>query len=448
MSTPATQFDISNSDSAQHSIKANPILDTTPSVPCATPEADSSSEKATAILEAAPDGGLQAWMVAIGASCIFFSALGFANSFGVFQEYYMTHQLRDKTPDEVAWIGSLSAFLQLSAGCFGGPLFDRYGAWVIRPLSILYVFSVMMLSLCHEYWHFMLVHGVLVGTLAGLLMFPAMAAVSQYFDKKRATALGVAVSGSSIGGIVIPIAFSKMLNGTSLGFGWSVRIVGFVLLPLLAFCCVVIKSRLPPRKSTFWIPSAFKNATFNLLTVSLFFLFLGMFAPLFFIPTYAVSRGMDATLASYMLAILNAASTFGRIIPGVLADKFGRLNILALGGIITGIIVFCLNQVETTAGLVLYSIAFGFSSGTIISGGSAAFAAIPKDARDIGTYMGMGMAVASIAALIGPPVNGALINRYGGFQEGAFFSGAMCLFGGFLTFMSKLATVEGILGKR
>jgi hypothetical protein len=39
---------------------------------------------------------------------------------------------------------------------------------------------------------------------------------------------------------------------------------------------------------------------------------------------------MDATLASYLLAIINAASTFGRVIPGVLADKFGRLNIVAL----------------------------------------------------------------------------------------------------------------------
>jgi MFS family permease len=304
-----------------------------------------------------------------------------------------------------------------------------------------------MTSLCYEYWQFMLAQGVLMGIAIGLLTFPAMAAVSQYFDKKRAAALGLAVSGSSVGGIVIPIALSKMLNSSSLGFGWTVRVIGFVMLPLLAFSCVAIKSRLPPRTTTFFIGAAFKEANFVLLIVSVFFMFLGMFTPLFFIPTYAVTRGMDATLASYLLATLNAASMFGRIIPGVLADKFGRLNILALGGIITGIVIFCLTKAETTAALVLYSIAFGFSSGTIVSGGSAAFTVCPKDPRDIGTYLGMGLAVGSLAALIGPPVNGVLVDRYGGFLEVFIFSGVMCLAGGCTALASKAATPQGILGK-
>jgi MFS family permease len=294
----------------------------------------------------------------------------------------------------------------------------------------------------------MLAQGVLMGIAIGLLMFPAMAAVSQYFDKKRAAALGLAVSGSSIGGIVLPIALSKMLNSSSLGFGWTVRVIGFVMLPLLAFSCVAIKSRLPPRTTTFFIGAAFKEANFVLLIVSVFLMFLGMFTPLFFIPTYAVTRGMDATLASYLLAILNAASMFGRTIPGVLADKFGRLNILALGGITTGIVIFCLTKAETTAALVLYSVAFGFSSGTIISGGSAAFTVCPKTPRDIGTYLGMGLAVSSLAALIGPPVNGVLVDRYGGFFEVSIFSGVMCLAGGCTALVSKAATPQGILGKR
>lgn len=81
----------------------------------------------------APDGGLRAWLVAVGAGCVFFSALGFANAFGVFQEYYMAHQLREESADKIAWIGSLAAFLQFAAGAIGGPLFDRFGPWVSLP---------------------------------------------------------------------------------------------------------------------------------------------------------------------------------------------------------------------------------------------------------------------------------------------------------------------------
>jgi MFS family permease len=306
---------------------------------------------------------------------------------------------------------------------------------------------MMMLSLCNNYWQIMLVQGVLMGIVMGLLQFPAFAAVSQYFDKKRAAALGVVVSGSSIGGIVIPIALSKMLNSSSLGFGWSVRVIGFLIMPFMAFACVTIKARLPSRTTAFWIPSAYKEVKFVLLIIALFFMFIGMFTPLFFIPTYAVSRGMDPTLAGYLLAIVNAASTFGRIIPGVLADKYGRLNIFTLGGIVTGIVIFCMNAATTNAALIVYSVVFGFVSGTIISGASATFSLCPKDPRDIGTYMGMGMSISALGGLIGPPVNGAFVNRYGGFFEVSMFSGAMCLFGGFVALVTKFATPQGILGR-
>lgn len=78
----------------------------------------------------APDGGLRAWLVAAGGAAIFFCCLGFSNAFGAFQEYYMRHQLRDETPGDIAWIGSLSAFLQFASGMVGGPLFDRFGGRV------------------------------------------------------------------------------------------------------------------------------------------------------------------------------------------------------------------------------------------------------------------------------------------------------------------------------
>ncbi|KAK2812412.1 hypothetical protein FQN50_001413 [Emmonsiellopsis sp. PD_5] len=395
----------------------------------------------------APDGGVRAWLVVAGAASIYFSTLGYANSFGVFQEYYMTHQLRGQSPDRISWIGSLAVFLHLSMGAIAGPLFDRFGAWVIRPAAVLYVIAIMMTSLCKEYWQFMLAQAVLLGTAMGFLIFPATASVSQYFEKKRAAALGVTVAGSSVGGIIFPMAFSKMLNGSSLGFGTSVRIIGFVMILLLAISCVTVKARLPPRRTTLFIGGALKDPKFICITLAMLFMFMAIFTPLFFIPTYAVSRGMDATLASYLLAIVNAASVFGRVIPGILADKFGRLNVFAAGGISTGIVILCFNLAESTAALVVYSIAIGFTSGTVISGGSVAFTMCTENPQDFGSYLGMGIGISSIAALLGPPVNGVMVDKYGGFSEVSVFSGVMCLFGGFLALASKATTAQGILGR-
>lgn len=95
----------------------------------------------------------------------------------------------------------------------------------------------------------------------------------------------------------------------------------------------------------------------------------------------------------------------------------------------------------------MYSIAFGFTPGTIISGAAAAFTVYVNDLQNLGTYMGQGLAIASFAALIGPPTNGVLIDKYGGFSEVTIYSGIMTLVGGLLALFSKVATPQGMLGK-
>lgn len=77
-----------------------------------------------------PEGGLRAWLVVAGAACTLFATLGNTNTFGVFFIHYQTHQLSDKSPDTIAWIGSVQATLFFASGVVGGPLFDRFGAWV------------------------------------------------------------------------------------------------------------------------------------------------------------------------------------------------------------------------------------------------------------------------------------------------------------------------------
>jgi MFS family permease len=95
---------------------------------------------------------------------------------------------------------------------------------------------------------------------------------------------------------------------------------------------------------------------------------------------------------------------------------------------------------------VIYSIAVGFASGTIISGGTAALTICVENPQEFGTYLGMAMGCASIAALIGPPVNGALINQHG-FAEMSYFSGSMTIVGGFIGLAAKAVTPQGIFGR-
>ncbi|KAK2035187.1 MFS general substrate transporter [Colletotrichum zoysiae] len=411
------------------------------------PEAQSPPPKTTPGLGAVPDGGLRAWMVAAGAATIFFCTLGLSNTFGLFEEYYLTHQLQDYTASAVSWIGSVQSFLQFFSGMLGGPLFDRYGVWVIYPSAVLYVFSLMIMSLCSQYWHFMLVQGILMGVVQGFLQIPAFAAVAQHFDKKRAAALGLAVAGSSIGGIVMPLILSKMLNNSSVGFAWFVRIIGFVFVFFMGFACVAVRPRVPPRKTRLFLSDPWKQARFVMFIVALLVIFVGMFTPNFYLPTYATSRGMGSALAGYLIAIVNATSTFGRIVPGILADKYGNLNTFAIGAISTGIIVFCMTLATTNAGLILYAAFFGLGSGTIMSGAAASLSRCVNDASEVGLYMGMGLAVAGVGALIGPPINGAIVGATGDYFAVCMFSGAITVAGGVFSFTIKVTDKNGLWGK-
>lgn len=115
---------------------------------------------------------------------------------------------------------------------------------VVWPPALIYVFSVMMTSICKEFWQFLLAQGILGGLCMGGSMGPAMAAVGQYFHKNRGAAMGLSVAGSSLGGVIFPIALSKMLYNPSLGFGWTVRILGFIMLALILPACFTVRGML------------------------------------------------------------------------------------------------------------------------------------------------------------------------------------------------------------
>jgi MFS family permease len=104
-----------------------------------------------------------------------------------------------------------------------------------------------------------------------------------------------------------------------------------------------------------------------------------------------------------------------------------------LGGesIATNVVISAQLRLSPHSGSVLYTIFIGFTSGTITSGVSTAFSLFlcAKDPRDFGTYMGIGLWIASLAALIGPPVSGVLFDNYG-FLQFSIFSGIMVFVSG------------------
>ena len=111
------------------------------------------------------------------------------------------------------------------------------------------------------------------------------------------------------------------------------RISAFLILCLMVVANFTVTSRLPPAKKPWNIMEfvlPLKELPFDLVTFGSFLFFMGMFLPINYIILEAVHYGMKPSLAQYLVSILNAASLFGRTIPGFLADKIGRYNMMVI----------------------------------------------------------------------------------------------------------------------
>ncbi|KZF24487.1 putative monocarboxylate transporter [Xylona heveae TC161] len=377
-----------------------------------------------------PNGGVRAWLVVVGATASQICTFGYIQSFGIYEQYYQANQLKHETPSNISWIGSLQLCLLFLLGMVSGPLFDRYGARVVLiPSSIIMVFSAMMTSLCKEYYQFILAQGILSGFASGMIFTPVVSAVGQYFTTRRALAMGTVVSGSSLGGVIFPAALNRLFNNSTVGFGWAQRIVGFIMLPLLIFTCLTVKEFSPHRQGAIFLPKAFKSGPYIFANIGFFTTLLGMYTPIFFLVTYAVSHGASVPMAMYMVCILNAASFIGRTSSGYFADKFGRYNAMVVSTIAAAILEFCWIATHNNAGIIMFAIVFGVLTGAVVSLYSPCIAEVTPNRSDIGTYLGMGMAFSSLAGLTGSPINGAMIEHYGDYWQAAVFSGMMTVAG-------------------
>lgn len=255
------------------------------------------------------------------------------------------------------------------------------------------------------------------------------------------------ISGSSIGGVVLPIMVDRLVG--RIGFGWTMRAVAFLLLGILIIGNLTVKSRLPPLKrpfvlKDFWSP--YTEMPFLLLTIGTWMVYFGGFLPFTFIIVQARARGMSPDLSGYLVSILNAASTFGRIIPAYYGDVYGVFNIMilltAFGAILN--LALWLPSAALTSGnpsalIISFAALYGFASGCFFSIIPAVIAAISPDVRKLGVRTGSLYAISATGVLCGSPIGGVIASGGGnGFMGLSLFSGITLMVGTLFVVFSRI----------
>lgn len=128
------------------------------------------------------------WLVVLGAFLALFCTFGQLSSFGTYLSWHRRNQLSSYSPAAISLIGSLQLWVflfsvsalithdttkdlnTLDKGGVVGWYFDRYGP---RPIltagATIFVSSVMMISFCQTYYHYLMAQGVLFGLGSGLM---------------------------------------------------------------------------------------------------------------------------------------------------------------------------------------------------------------------------------------------------------------------------------------
>lgn len=150
-----------------------------------------------------PDGGLEAWIIVAGSWCCLFVSFGWITCIGDFQSYYSRELLSSYSPSTIAWIPSVETCLLFLGAPIFGQIFDSYGP---RPLllagTFFHVLGLVLLSFCTEYYQVFLAQAVFSAVGASAIFWASNNAVGTWFRRRRAFAMGIVSSGSSVGGVV------------------------------------------------------------------------------------------------------------------------------------------------------------------------------------------------------------------------------------------------------
>ncbi|KAF9484040.1 MFS general substrate transporter [Pholiota conissans] len=398
---------------------------------------ESTSEDGRNTSDELPDGGIRAWLVVLGVFLSQVSSFGYTNAYGVYNDFYVREYLiKTNTSSQISWIGSVQLFLVLSVGLVSGRAFDAgYFYHLMIGASILFEFCLFMISISQpgQYYQLFLAQGLGMGIAIGLMYIPAIGIISHYFQKRRALAIGLATSGSAVGGAIHPIMLNAWFHG-SLGFHSGVKASAGLTGGLMLLAIILMKPRYPKnKKKAISTIQSFKvflpDFPYVIMILGTILSLSGLYYPIFYLQLNAIKNGITPHLAFYTIAILNAASAVGRVVPSLLVYRLGAFNVIIPCVYAASILVFCTLAINNVAGTMIFAILYGFFSGSYASVLPAMVSSTAANDAEIGARLGVCFTFTGFGGLIGTPIAGALLSTSFLWWRPTLFSG-ICVFGG------------------
>jgi len=335
--------------------------------------------------------GFYGWWIVLAAMPVLFVSSGI----GFYGHGVILDPLREQYGWSKAAISFAVTIYFLTAGAMGmfiGRQVDKYGPKPVLVLgSIIFGFGFALLSRVGELWQFYAVYLIMAIGWSGTSLIPINTLIANWFIRKRGMAMGITMTGLSLGGVIlVPLA-------VFLTSRWGLKIA----LPILGamFWVVIIPIALlfmkrrpsdlgqhpdgeepvttpadgePSQPNGYetqyrpWTgPQAMRTMTFWAI-VAAFMLALGGQIAFLMHQVSFLSQYIGPAGAASAVSVTAGASIAGRLFLGPIADRFDKRYVSMACFLIQGSAVLALAYTNHVVVLYLGTFAFGLTMGGIL----------------------------------------------------------------------------------
>lgn len=266
-----------------------------------------------------------AWPVAAVAFVAMFVSVGTGFSYGAL----VLPATRDLGQSQglVAGVFAVTVMTFFLAGAPTGALSDRFGVrWVLVGGALVLGGGLALTATSRSVLGLYAGHGILVGLGMASTFVPLTVAVSSAFVRRRALALGIAVSGIGVGTLVMAPAIALMIRVLGWREAYLILAVTCGSVLLVGAALVGRPQRHPHHGAGSPLRTALVSHQFRWLYAAQVLASVAIFIPFSHLPAYAEETGSDPVSAAGLVGAVGAASVLGRLTLGPVADRLGVLR--------------------------------------------------------------------------------------------------------------------------
>lgn len=380
------------------------------------------------------------WAIVTAATFVMMSVYGVVNNCYAFYIEPVTAEL-GFSRQGYSFTQSILFIALMLVAPFAGRVYRRFDLMKTMRLSTaLLIASYAAYGLSTRLWQFYLLSAVIGVCECFITTIPISIVIRNWFESSYGLALGIALMGSGVGGMI----FSPVMQALISGAGW--RITFFAVAAIMAvinlFAVFIIMKGTPEEMGLkpFRNEKKEKNAReaapeggslastlgsprfYAVMALAVLFAACSYTLCTYIAPYYS-ELGHNAGWLTFCASAAMGGMAVGKIVFGRLIDRLGlkASTAVAMASLVIGFIGMLFSKNMLMFALVFFGVALGCPFGTV------APAIVVRDVfgtRDFGSKLGVYSAAANLGAAISPFFGGAVYDATGGYYEAM----VICLF--------------------